>query len=308
MNFTLKQLLYFDAARRNRSIARAAAEMNISQSSITAAVDQIEQSVGVELFRRIPAKGVVPTRMGDEVGRHISGFLEQARLFQSDMMSLGGNPTGTLRLGCFEPTAPYVLPPLLRRISDGYPEIRIDLMEGDMEQMSDVLQTGAVDAALTYEMEVRPEHSFVPLFEAPPYALVPESSHLAHRTELSLQDLVDVPMVALDVPRTRGYFQRLFKNAGLTPTVVHSTKSGAVLRGLIAAQFGHGILNICSPADRDPTQGYLSLPIVAPVENPVFGIAYAPQLENSAVVRAVIDTASELAAEGGFDHLSIASR
>lgn len=303
MNFTLKQLIYFDAALRNRSIARAAAEMNISQSSITAAVDQIEQSVGTELFRRIPAKGIVPTRMGEEVGRTITGFLEQSRLFQSDLMSLSGNPTGTLRLGCFEPTAPYVLPPLLRRISDGYPDIRIDLMEGDMAQMSDVLQTGAVDAALTYQMEVRPEHNFVPLFQAPAWALVPESSHLAHKRSLSLHDLKDVPMIALDVPRTRGYFNTMFKEVGLTPTIVHSTKSGAVLRGLIAAQFGHAILNICSPADRDPRQGYLALPISGQTVIPVFGIAYAPQLENSAVVRAVIATASKLAADGGFAHL-----
>ena len=308
MNFTLKQLLYFDAALRNGSIARAAAEMNISQSSITAAVDQIEQTVGAELFRRIPAKGIVATQLGQEVGQYIAAFLEQSRLFQSDLMSLSGNPTGTLRLGCFEPTAPYVLPPLLRRISDGYPEIRIDVMEGDMAQMSNVLQTGAVDAALTYRQEVLPEHNFVPLFEAPPWALVPENSHLADRKELRLSDLKDVPMVALDVPRTRGYFLNLFKSIGIKPTVVHSTKSGAVLRGLVAAQFGHAILNICSPIDRDPRQGYLAMPIVDKTEVPLFGIAYAPQLEKSAVVQTVIATASKLANEGGFNHLQIGAK
>ncbi len=62
MHFTLKQLRYFDAAVRSGSIARAATEMHISQSSITASIDAIEQSLGMELFRRVPAKGVAADR------------------------------------------------------------------------------------------------------------------------------------------------------------------------------------------------------------------------------------------------------
>lgn len=303
MNFTLKQLLYFDAALRNRSIARAAAEMNISQSSITAAVDQIEQTVGSELFRRIPAKGILPTPLGEEVGARIAGFLEQARVFQSDLLSMSGNPTGTLRLACFEPTAPYVLPPLLRRFADAYPEIRIDVIEGDMAQIADLLQSGAVDVALTYLQEVLPEHRFVPFFDAPPWALVPESSPLSTRRVLRIPDLTDVPMVSLDVPRTRGYFHALFHAHGLEPHLVHSTKSGAVLRGLVAAQFGHAILNICGPNDRDGQQGYLAIPLEDTSEVPTFGAAYAPKREQSVVVQTVITTGTAVAAEGGYDHL-----
>ena len=307
MNFTLKQLLYFHAALRNRSIARAAKEMNISQSSITAAVDQIEQIVGAELFRRIPAKGILPTQTGEAVGARIASFLEQARVFQSDLMSLSGSPTGTLRLACFEPTAPYVLPPLLRRIADGYPEIRIDVMEGDMGLISEVLQSGAVDVALTYKMEVLPEHRFAPLFDLPPWALVPDTSPLADRRVVYMADLEGVPMIALDMPRTRSYFDRLFDAHGLVPNLVHSTKSGAVIRGLVAAHFGHAILNICAPSDRNPAQGYLAIPIADGGESPVFGVSYAPQLEESAVVRAVIATGTALAKEGGFDHLRMAA-
>lgn len=81
MRFTLKQLRYFDAAVRSGSISRAAAEMHISQSSITASIDAIEQSLGMELFRRVPAKGVQPTEAGHVVATRIADFLEQARRF-----------------------------------------------------------------------------------------------------------------------------------------------------------------------------------------------------------------------------------
>ncbi len=305
MNFTLKQLLYFDAAMRNGSIAAASEEMNISQSSITAAVDHIEQTVGAELFRRIPAKGILATQVGKEVGALIAGYLERTRIFNSDLMSVAGNPTGVLRLACYEPTATYVLPPLLLHIADEYPEIRIDVNEGDMAEIEDLLQTGAVDVALTYKQGMRTEYRFVPLFEAPPWALVPEDSPLIDRTEITIPDLAGLPMVSLDMPRTKGFHASLFQSHGITPNLVHSTKSAAVLRGLVAARFGHAILNICGPNDRGMRQGYKAIPIRDGAATPVYGIAIAPQLEHSTIVKAVIEIGSKLAASNGYAHLQI---
>ncbi|WP_171173047.1 LysR substrate-binding domain-containing protein [Ruegeria sp. HKCCD8929] len=303
MNFTLKQLRYFDAALRSGSIARAATEMNISQSSITAAIDQIEQTIGAELFRRIPAKGLIATELGRAAGKHIAAFLDQSRVFESDLLSLVGDPTGTLRLACYEPTAPYVLPPLLRKIADSYPEVRIDVMEGDMLVVNDLLRSGSVDAVLTYRRYTHPDNRFVPLFRARPWALIPEHSPLSGQASVTLGDLAAQPLIMLDVHGTRDYFLTMFQNQGLTPDIVHSTKSGAVLRGLVGAQFGHAILNICGPNDRDRQGGYIATPIAGEVDVPLYGIAYAPQLENSAVVRAIIDTGTALARQGTFEHL-----
>lgn len=303
MNFTLKQLRYLDAALRGGSIARAAEEMNISQSSITAAIDVIEQRVGADLFRRIPAKGIVATPLGQEVGARVSAFLEQARVFESDLMSVAGDPTGTLRLACYEPTAPFVLPPLLQNIARSYPDIRIDIQEGDMHQIGDMLRSGAVDVALTYRRETPEDQKFVPLFRARPWALLPDTSPLADQPTVTLRDLADLPMILLDVPGAKSYFLGMFEAQGLTANVVHSTKSGSVLRGLVASQFGYSILNICGPGDRDRRAGYVAKPIAGKVDNPLYGVAFAPQMEQSAIVRAVISTGTSLAREGRFDHL-----
>lgn len=303
MRFTIKQLRYFDAALRTGSISGAATEMNISQSSITAAIDTVEQTVGAELFRRIPAKGILPTQTGRDVGARVAAFLEQARVFESDLMSISGDPTGVLRLACYEPTAPYVLPPLLKRISAHYPDIRIDIREGDMHAIGDMLRSGAVDAALTYRRETPKDQKFVPLFRARPWALLPESSPLAGRASVTLQDLADQPMIFLDVPGTKSYFVGMFEAQGLTPQVVHTTTSGSVLRGLVAAQFGYSILNICGPTDRDGHAGYRATPIAGEIDAPLYGVAFAAPLEDTAIVRAVVATSKALAREGGFDHL-----
>ena len=303
MNFTLKQMRYFNAALRTGSIARASEDMNISQSSITAAIDLMEQTLGGALFRRIPAKGIVATQLGNDVGGLVAAFLEQARMFDSELMSLAGDPTGTLRLACYAPTAPYVLPPILQRIAAQYPDIRIELMEGDMASISDFMATGAVDVALTYNQGVSEQDSFHPLFEAAPWALLPKNWALAHARSVSLRDLADKPMVLLDLPKTKSYFVSLFEAQGLAPRIVHSTKSSSVLRGLVGGHFGYSILNICGPGDRDGRADYTALPISEPSFAPQFGVSYSPTVGQSSLVQAVLKIGTELTENGTFEPL-----
>ena len=303
MRFTLKQLRFFDAAVRSGSIARAASEMNISQSSITAAIDALEQGLGLELFRRVPAKGVQPTEMGERVAARIATFLEQARVFESDLMSLAGDPTGTLHLGCYAPTAPYVLPRVLKHLSQIYPAIRIDLKEDNLEALLDLLQSGKIDLALTYRRRGTEGGPFQPLFLARPWALLPLDSPLAAQDNVTLADLSGLPMVLLDLPTAKTYFRGVFKDHGLTLNVVHTTKSSSVLRGLVAAGFGYSILNICAKADRDGSNGYVARPIMGDVDTPEFGVAYTQASRRSTLVQAVLDISATLAQQGIFDDL-----
>ncbi len=303
MHYTFKQLRYFDAALRHGSIAAAAEDMNISQSSITAAIDLMEATIDTPLFRRIPAKGITPTETGREVGQRVAAFLEQCRLFDSELRSLLGTPVGTLRLACYAPAAPYVLPPLLKRLAGLYPEIRIELKEGDLQSISDLLQSGAVDMALTYRREARAGQPFLPLFRARPYALVPETWPLAGRAALSLADLAEAPMIMLDLAGAQVYFRGLFSAQGRTPNVVHTTKSSSVLRGMVGANLGYSILNIFGHADRDPAAGYVAKPLLGDLDEPKFGVAYAAEVERTAAFRAVADISRGLIESGAFGRL-----
>ncbi len=303
LRFTLKQLRYYDAALRTGSIAKAAVEMNISQSSITAALDVLEQTVGQELFRRVPARGIQPTDTGQSVGQYIAAFLEHARVFESDLMSLSGNPTGRLHVGCYSPSAPYVLPRLMKKVAHLHPSIRVELVEADLSEMNTLLQDGKIDLALTYRRTVADGLPFLPLFDARPYALLPEDSPLAAQPTVSLRDLSAMPMVLLDLPNALDYFTDLFKSQALQFQTVHTTKSSAVLRGLVAAGFGHSVLNICSPGDRDSSNGYLVRPITGEVVTPIFGVAYTAAARRSALMRAVLEVCEDLAGQNAFDDL-----
>src|SRR6185437_8148395 len=150
MNFTLKQLRYVEAAGRCGSITDAAEQLSISQSSITAAIDALEQTLGFDLFIRMPAKGIQPTPSGMDALAHIRNYLEQTNHLNSDLRSIGGQPVGALRLACYITTAPHVLPLMLKGFVRENPGVRIELTEGDMVYMVNSILEGSVDLACTY--------------------------------------------------------------------------------------------------------------------------------------------------------------
>ena len=306
MHFTLKQLRYVDAALRTGSIVQAAREMNISQSSIAAAIDASEALMGVPLFHRMPAKGIVPTDEGLLAASKIAAFLADARILESDLLSSRGATVGSLRMGCYAPTAPYMLPRILNRLTAQHPEIRIELREGDMESLVGFLNTGVIDAALTYRRTIPETMFFQPMFRARPYVLLPEVSQLAAKSELSLTEIADLPMIMLDLAATKPYFTSIFKQAGLAPRIVHTTQSSSVLRGLVAANYGYSILNICGPNDRKGENGYVCRPLIGEIDEPAFGLAYTRNARHTPIVNAVLEICSLLSSEGAFDDLFLA--
>jgi DNA-binding transcriptional LysR family regulator len=106
LNFTLKQLRYVEAAGRLGSIAKAAVEVSISQSSITASIDALEASLDYALFVRTPAKGITPTSAGREALQLIRTYLNQTRQFESELQSQGGDDAGLVRIACYATAAP----------------------------------------------------------------------------------------------------------------------------------------------------------------------------------------------------------
>jgi DNA-binding transcriptional LysR family regulator len=115
-------------------------------------------------------------------------------------------------------------------------------------------------------------------------------------------------MILLDLPTTESYFRTIFSAQGLRPNVVHRTKSSSVLRGLVAANFGFSLLNICGLADRSGKLGYIARPISNAVEEPSFGVAYTQASQRSTLVQAVLTILTKLVEEGGFDALTLETR
>lgn len=305
LSFTFKQLRYVEAAGRHGSIAAAALEQNISQSSITAAIDAIENQLGHDLFIRTPAKGIRSTPSGRETLDLIRGFLDQSKHFEGEIKSVGGRIIGSLRIACYAAAAPSFLPPILTSLKEYYPGVSITLLEGDMQTIIEYLERGEADIVFTYDQTTDGRHMFLPLFGAPPYAILATDNPLAEQDVVTFEQLSALPMILLDLPWTREYFVKMFQDRGLAPNIVHSTRSTEIVRALVTSGYGYSILNIRPPDFREGQNSYVVRPISGEVLIPQFGIATPATTRQPKMVQSVIDHCMALRDMGEFDPIVV---
>lgn len=304
LNYTLKQLRYVEAAGRLGSISSAATELAISQSSITAAIDAVEGGLGYDLFIRTPARGIWPTPQGEEALTLIRVFIQQSRHFEAEMQSVAGDLTGAVRIACYATAAPAVLPLVLRGVTEIYPDMSFSVLEGSISRVMEFLNKGEADLAFSYGNSIEPRHRFVPLFDAPPFAIVPRSDALARKKAVSLADLAERSLIMLDLPGAREYFTGVFAAAGLSPKVAHSTRSSEILRALVGIGFGISILNI-RPLDYHETESnYVIIPISDVIRPPAFGIVSIGGVDPPRLVSAFIESCINMKNKGLFEKLT----
>jgi LysR family hydrogen peroxide-inducible transcriptional activator len=151
---TIKQLRYFIALCDERHFGRAAALSFVSQSAFSTAIQDLESTLETQLVDRTNRQ-VTITAIGQEIAT-------QARLCVRDvegLVELAGQRreplSGPLRIGVIPTIAPFLLPPLLPRLRQAFPELRLYLTEEQTETIHEKLLDGDLDVlllALPYEL------------------------------------------------------------------------------------------------------------------------------------------------------------
>lgn len=289
LRFTLRQLEYIVAVGEAGSIILAAEKLHISSPSISAAIGQLEDQLGLQLFVRHHAKGLSPTQAGRTIldqARQILGAAESLNRLAGE---ISGNVRGNLALGCLLTFAQLVVPRLRRGFEGRHPQVSISQTELNQQEIFEKLRNGRLDIALTYDLEIPDDLTFVPLAKLPPYVLLPEHHALAHLQAISVEQLRDYPMILLDLPMSSDYFMSFFRVAGLTPNIAERTRDIAVVRSLVANGYGYSIANVRPLNDLSPDgQKLCFVPLAGPVRPLHMGLVMAKGVESLLTIRAFI--------------------
>ncbi|MBN9073741.1 MAG: LysR family transcriptional regulator [Rhizobiales bacterium] len=244
LRFTLRQLEYFVAVGEAGSIAKAAEQVNVSPPSISASIAQLESEFGVQLFVRKHSHGLSLTAGGRVFLKEAARLLADADALHDIAGDIAEKVRGPLAIGCLMTFAQIVLPPLRMKFERAYPEVRVRQFERNQGQLLEMLQRGEIDAALTYDLEVSQDMVLEPLMLLPAYVMLPAGHRLATRASITPEELVEEPMVLLDLPYSREYFLSAFQQKGLRPRIAERTADIAVMRSMVANGFGYGMANM----------------------------------------------------------------
>lgn len=144
---SLRQLKYLIALERHLNFTRAAQACFVSQSTLSAGLKELEETLGVQLVER-DRQSVEITTVGMEVVSRARSLISAAEDLV-DYASTSAKPmSGTLRLGVIPTVAPYVLPFVLPEFRKRYPECHLALREDLTANLLQRLKDRQLDIAM----------------------------------------------------------------------------------------------------------------------------------------------------------------
>jgi DNA-binding transcriptional LysR family regulator len=123
----LDTLLAFLAVARECSFTRAAAQLGVSQSTLSHTIRELEERIGVRLLTRT-TRSVSPTEAGERLLRNIGPRFEEIEAELDALSDLREKPAGTVRITVGDHPYKTVLWPKLAKLLRAYPDIKLDIV------------------------------------------------------------------------------------------------------------------------------------------------------------------------------------
>ncbi len=244
MTFSLKKIRYFIATAEAGQVSHAGIHLGVSQSAITAAVQQLEDELGVSLFSRHP-HGVSLTAEGArflQLARNIMAAVNEAMRtpLAEDMKQ-----SGKVRVGVTYTVAGYFLPPHHARFARTYPRIMLELIELPREAIENGLVDGSLDIAVMLVSNLRNRRSLAhdTLIRSHRRLWLPVEHPFMKLETITLADVAREPYVMLTVDEAKKTAGNYWRPTGLRPKAIFTTSS--VDRPFSAAtKLFHDFLNL----------------------------------------------------------------
>jgi len=299
IRFTFRQLEYMVAVGDAGTIALASQRINVSSPSISAAISQLEEEFGIQLFVRHHARGLSLTPGGRRLFNEARRILETAGALNDLANDISETARGPIAIGTIVTVAPLLSAAMRRSFEQAFPDASVSLREGNQIELLRMIGRAEIDVALSYDLEIPKDVDFEPLASLPPYVMFPLGHPLAELDELTIEDLANEPMVLLDMPLSRDYFLSMFEMAGVRPTISERTSDLSVARSLVANGFGFGLINIRVQNTTAPDgQPLVFRPLVGDLRPMVLGLITKKSGHRSRVVQAFCDHVSRAVKAG----------
>ncbi len=163
IQFTLRQLRYFDALARHGHFGRAAEACAITQPALSMQIKELEEALGGVLLER-SARQVVLTKFGEELAQRVREILRSVDELGDFARASRDQLVGRLRIGMIPTIAPYLLPKVIGNLTQMHPELDIHVRETVTPKLIKELAEGRLDTAIVALPVSEPSLTEVALF------------------------------------------------------------------------------------------------------------------------------------------------
>lgn len=194
MNFRTLQV--FVEVVRQGGFTRAAETVFASQSTVSKAVHQLEEEIGVPLLDRVGHRSTL-TAAGEVVYRRALRLLAERDDLMGEIDAIRGLKRGVLRLGLPPIGSSILFAPVLAAFRARYPGIDIHLVEHGSSRLEEVLRAGEIDLAGSL-LPVSEEFDWQDVRREPLVALMASDHPLAKAGPIAIDRLRDMPFILFE--------------------------------------------------------------------------------------------------------------
>jgi DNA-binding transcriptional LysR family regulator len=291
MSLSLRQIRYFVAAADAGQISKAAMELNVSQSAVTAAVKSLEGQLNARLFDR-HAVGVRLTYEGHQFLQRARNVLaavnEAARITTQSRDAI----EGSLRVATTYTVAGYFLPPHLARFQRNFPKISLELFEQPRPEIEAGLLSGRFDLAmlLTSNLADRRAIAWQTLLRSRRRLWLSSDHPLLDKAAVTLADVAAEPYVMLTVDEAERTAGNYWQATPWIPRTIFRTSSVEAVRSMVSNGTGVTILSdmVYRPWSLEGER-IEAVTLLDPVPSMDVGIAWARERELGATATAMLE-------------------
>ncbi|MFT4043864.1 MAG: hydrogen peroxide-inducible genes activator [Gordonia sp. (in: high G+C Gram-positive bacteria)] len=265
----------FVALARKHHFGSAAAELGISQPSLSQALAGLEAGLDTQLIERTTRR-VFVTPEGEELLPKAISVIDAVDEFLAAASGTGDVLTGTLRLGLIPTVAPYVLPTILRGLAGALPELTLRVVEDQTARLLAQLREGSLDAAMLAIPADTAGIAEIPMYDEDFVLALPAGHPLAGRRRVDPRALADLPLLLLDEGHClRDQALEVCRLAGVRADVGH-TRAASLATAVQCVEGGLGVTLIPSTAVAAETAGgdLATASFVAPRPGRRIGLVY----------------------------------
>ena len=191
MDFRLK-VFYTVAVRL--SFTKAATELFITQPAVSKHIQELEEQYKIKLFERNGSR-IALTNAGEVLLKHTKNIFEIYREIDFDMSALINQQQGLLRLGASTTISQYIIPPLLARFHQKLQDIKVNLLNGNTEQIENALLKKEIEIGIVEGQSKNPAIKYTEFLKDELVLVCNSKNPLVHKEEIRPEDLKSMSFV-----------------------------------------------------------------------------------------------------------------
>lgn len=233
-----RQLEYFRAAARHEHMGKAAAELGISDSTLSRSIARLEHRYGGELFDRI-GRGLRLNGFGRALFVRVERALAELENAEREVRTMRSTGDAFITLGFLPSLGVNLIPALITQFERRQRDVHFHLRQGPGHMLRDLLLKGEVDLFFGTQRVPDAAIDWRPLWDEELIALVPPMHRFARRARIELIEVAQEPLLTIKSGTTiRRAVEELARSVGFTPNIVFEGDEVSTLVGLVGAGFG----------------------------------------------------------------------